>query len=545
MVHLSYSAVTPPVEQSLNDQRKGTMAPPPPPGTALEAPPDEDKRLVLAFKAGNEDSYRAIYDRHSALVRRICRRMLVNKQDSDEAFQETFLKVYTALGRFNGRYQLGAWIARIATNVCLDHLRSRKRHPVESVEPEFLDGDIDLDVELNDPEHQVMRRHETRRVRRVLEQLPPTHRAAIVLRDFEGLSYAEVAKALDLNECQTKALIHRARKGFKRSWTGSLAALLPWRFLRVRKLEGAEHSAQGWVPSVQVAASSCSSIAQQCVQVLGERLAPLATAAMMTGVAAAGPAVMGGSVPQVPNDAVTLAAAVDRSTEVEGKRIERHASPQQRPAMTPTELDDDVAPSTDDTATPPSEPIPSEEPPVTPAEEPTAEPTPAPEPTPDPEPTPTEPAWGPEPSAVALDLDVARASDGTVCSCLGPTAVESETSQPVGAGTRVQQVATGSATANGSRVYGLRVSQTVDPQTHAMRVVLNTNKGGYGFSASGTLTSSDVNSWGGRSLSFTGRYELTGAPERNDALPSSGSYVARVELSRSGQRILATSILFQ
>jgi RNA polymerase sigma-70 factor, ECF subfamily len=95
-----------------------------PSGTLASLP---DRELVLAFQAGEDDAFDHLYQRHRARVTRICRRMLGNLNDAEEASQETFLKAFGALHRFNGRYQVGPWLARIATNVCVDHLRSRGR----------------------------------------------------------------------------------------------------------------------------------------------------------------------------------------------------------------------------------------------------------------------------------------------------------------------------------------------------------------------------------------------------------------------------------
>ncbi|MDQ3646496.1 MAG: RNA polymerase sigma factor, partial [Actinomycetota bacterium] len=250
----------------------------------------DERELSLAFNRGEDGAYQAIYDRYAPRVHGVCRRMLGNPQDAQEASQETFLKVYQALPRFNGRYQLGAWVTRIATNVCLDHIRSRSRKPVESELFDLSESELEATPE-GDPEQAYLRGVETRRVRRVLAKLPPMHRAAIVLRDFEGLSYAEVAAALGVTECQVKALIHRARQGFKRSWTSAFAGLLwPIRSVdRVRRIdlpvgEDTVHALSGATRAVDVfnvtaqAATTCSVTLQQCGQYLAERVAPVVAA---------------------------------------------------------------------------------------------------------------------------------------------------------------------------------------------------------------------------------------------------------------------------
>src|SRR5438105_11267094 len=86
-----------------------------------------ERELVIAFKAGERQAYSQIYERSLPVVEHICRRLLKNPDDAKEATQETMLKVLQGLPRFNGRYLLQAWVARIATNVCLDALRSKAR----------------------------------------------------------------------------------------------------------------------------------------------------------------------------------------------------------------------------------------------------------------------------------------------------------------------------------------------------------------------------------------------------------------------------------
>lgn len=236
----------------------------------------EGKELVLAYQAGDTAAYDAIYEKYSARVNGICRRMLLDPHDVQEASQEAFLRVYQALGRFNGRYELGAWIARITTNVCLDNLRAKGRRPKEIAPLETIDLDSALESEPETPETAVIRRAEGRRVRKVLASLPPLHRAAIVLRDFEGLSYAEIAGALKITEPQVKALLHRARGRFKRDWSSLASIFLPARLLqRFRDMPAAsmEQAAYGTTSAPQLAAS-CSAILHQCGQILAERVGP-------------------------------------------------------------------------------------------------------------------------------------------------------------------------------------------------------------------------------------------------------------------------------
>ena len=170
-----------------------------------------DRELVVAFKGGVPEAYDEMYRRYSDRISHVCRKMLVSPEDAREATQETFLKAYQALPRFNGEYRLGAWLARIATNVCVDHIRRQGR--TARITP-LTEQHESLNQEIG-PEDIVVRDFPALRA---LEQIQPLHARALRLRNFQGLSHKEIADQLGLSPMQVKALLHRARSSFKRVW---------------------------------------------------------------------------------------------------------------------------------------------------------------------------------------------------------------------------------------------------------------------------------------------------------------------------------------
>src|ERR687895_89011 len=129
----------------------------------FEAPPagtPEERALALAFKRGERGAYEQIHERYEARVLSVCKRMLGDPDDAQEAAQEAFLRIYQGLPRFNGRYRLGALAVRIATNVCLDQLRSRARRPSDPAPMEILDLEPGGPIEDSDPELLFLRRAE-------------------------------------------------------------------------------------------------------------------------------------------------------------------------------------------------------------------------------------------------------------------------------------------------------------------------------------------------------------------------------------------------
>ena len=119
---------------------------------------DDDKSLVLAFQSGDIDAYSDIFVKYRALSAQICYRILQDREEADEAVQETMLRVYRGLGTFNGRYQLQAWVARIATNVSLDMVRARSRRPQRDPAKPDISDDAGLIVALTEDTSEAVER---------------------------------------------------------------------------------------------------------------------------------------------------------------------------------------------------------------------------------------------------------------------------------------------------------------------------------------------------------------------------------------------------
>ena len=156
----------------------------------------DDRLLVLDFQAGNPQAFVEIHHRYGPLARRVCGRFLPTPQDVDEAFQETMIRVYQGLYRFNGRYALQPWVARIAKNVSLDILRGRARRPKDDA---WASPTEDL-AGPDDEAEQIVERlvqHDT--VLAVLSDLPETHRRALMMRELDGRSHREIAQEMEVS----------------------------------------------------------------------------------------------------------------------------------------------------------------------------------------------------------------------------------------------------------------------------------------------------------------------------------------------------------
>lgn len=173
-----------------------------------------ENEIIRSVLRGNVNDFEKLVTAYEKNVYNIALRMVGDPDDAADMTQETFIKAYRALSSFRGDSKFSSWIYRIASNVCLDFLRSRSRHPQVSLST--VDEDDRATFELPDmrqnPEEQLMKKLGMEAVRRGLEQLPEQQRQILVLRELGGLSYAELAQTLGLEEGTVKSRIFRARK---------------------------------------------------------------------------------------------------------------------------------------------------------------------------------------------------------------------------------------------------------------------------------------------------------------------------------------------
>ena len=162
----------------------------------------EDSILVRAAQNGDVDAFEELVRRYQSSIYRVALRMLGSRADAQDAVQETFVRAWRALPRFRHDSAVSTWLYRIVTRRALDKIASRRTTgTLDEVE---LEAGPDV---AQAAEHQ----ERLRAVRQAIAKLPPEQRAAIVLREFEGLSYQEVAQVLGASVPAIKTRIHRAR----------------------------------------------------------------------------------------------------------------------------------------------------------------------------------------------------------------------------------------------------------------------------------------------------------------------------------------------
>jgi RNA polymerase sigma-70 factor, ECF subfamily len=170
------------------------------------APEPELARLVKQAKAGDPAAFEAILRRYQRQVLLTSLRMLSgNMEDAQDAAQQVFLRLHRSLHQLDENRSFASWLYRITVNVCRDALRARARHPARPLEEE---GQCATPAAVVD----TMRRNEQMRlIYAALETLPERERAAIVLRDIEGIPTSEVARILQSSEVTVRTQISKAR----------------------------------------------------------------------------------------------------------------------------------------------------------------------------------------------------------------------------------------------------------------------------------------------------------------------------------------------
>jgi RNA polymerase sigma-70 factor (ECF subfamily) len=168
--------------------------------------PDEGNWVRLA-QAGDRAAFAHLVRRHQDAVHRFILRMLGSHEEALELTQDTFIKAWQALPQWQPQAQFKTWIYRIASNTAMDALRRRK-----IVEMVPLEEDFDAPASGPGPEMQLETRQRLRSLETALAALPVEQREAILLREIEGLSYAEISTALDIHEGTVKSRIARARE---------------------------------------------------------------------------------------------------------------------------------------------------------------------------------------------------------------------------------------------------------------------------------------------------------------------------------------------
>jgi RNA polymerase sigma-70 factor, ECF subfamily len=158
-----------------------------------------DADLAAAAQKGDMGAFEELVARHRDQLYARAFSMVRNEDEALDLSQEAWVKGWQRLAQFHGEASFATWMTRITINVCLDHLRKEKRNRVESIEMlEEEAGGIEhhMPVTMPNPTEGLERVELRQRIDRALDQLSPEHRAVLVLHEFEGLEYKDIASRM-------------------------------------------------------------------------------------------------------------------------------------------------------------------------------------------------------------------------------------------------------------------------------------------------------------------------------------------------------------
>ncbi len=181
---------------------------------------NEEQVWITRARSGDDEAFTHLVETYQTPVYNLCYRMLGEPEAAEDAAQETFLRAYRSLSRYDLRRPFATWLLSIAAHHCIDRLRRRRLT--------FLSLDDDerpltlADSRSPDPEAEAVRREDRERIHILLQTLNETDRAAIILRYWYEFSEAEIAQTLSLTVSAVKSRLHRARRALAKAWKETL-----------------------------------------------------------------------------------------------------------------------------------------------------------------------------------------------------------------------------------------------------------------------------------------------------------------------------------
>ena len=161
--------------------------------------------LIKKIAKGDKSAFEKLVSEYQSRIYSLCFGFLSNREDALDITQEVFIKIYRSASSFKSESKLSTWIYSITKNMCIDFLRKQKKYSHQEL-PNILP-----DMDTPSPQEIAEKAENRETVRSAVAALPEYHRLVILLREYEGLSYSEIAEILSISEGTVKSRISRAR----------------------------------------------------------------------------------------------------------------------------------------------------------------------------------------------------------------------------------------------------------------------------------------------------------------------------------------------
>jgi RNA polymerase sigma-70 factor (ECF subfamily) len=179
---------------------------------------NEEMTWVLQAQQGSDEAFTNLVEAYQKHVYNLCYRMLGEPESAEDAAQETFLRAYQHLHRYDRKRPFATWLLSIAAHYCIDLLRRRK-FSITSIDQDEDEGGVELpDPDVPNPESEMIHSEQREQMQGLLKKLDAVDRAAIVMRYWHDCSEAEIAETLHLTVSAVKSRLHRARRELAGLW---------------------------------------------------------------------------------------------------------------------------------------------------------------------------------------------------------------------------------------------------------------------------------------------------------------------------------------
>jgi len=180
----------------------------------------EEQEALWITKAleGDDLAFGHLVEQYQRPVFSLCYRMLGNSKEAEDAAQESFLRAYRHIKRYDPNRSFATWLLSIASHYCIDQMRKRR---LDTVSTDALPAEIIADHNAPNPEHEFRSREKEAMIQNLLHQLKPTDRAALVLRYWHQYSEVEIAESLNLSVSAVKSRLFRARQALAKGLTAA------------------------------------------------------------------------------------------------------------------------------------------------------------------------------------------------------------------------------------------------------------------------------------------------------------------------------------
>ncbi|MCI9353664.1 MAG: sigma-70 family RNA polymerase sigma factor [Firmicutes bacterium] len=200
----------------------------------------EQPEWLSAAKQNNKRAWEKLVKENESLVYHIAYRMMQNEEEAKDVSQEIFIKVYRNLQKFDEKSAFSTWIYRIAVNTCIDALRKKKGKEVVSWEEQTQHQKENVTDTTETPEEVYLQKEKQLQIIDMIQNLSPEHKAVLLMRDMEDMTYGEIAECLSVSLGTVKSRIARAREQFKKEFLAKKELLVkkPRQINKVNKKGG-------------------------------------------------------------------------------------------------------------------------------------------------------------------------------------------------------------------------------------------------------------------------------------------------------------------